>query len=457
MNDTAICVQNLGKLYQIRQGHYHTLRETLTRAMSAPFRALTFGANGRDAVGSDSATATREQPSNSFWALRDASFEIKKGETVGIIGPNGSGKSTLLKLLAQITEPTEGEIHINGRVTALIELGAGFHPELTGKENIYLNGAILGMTKAEIEAKFEEIVEFAGLPEFIDTPVKHYSSGMYVRLGFAVAVHADPDVLLVDEALAVGDIAFQHRCMNKIQDLKKEKTILFVSHDTGAIVNLCDRAIWLKAGQIEQEGNPKLVSEGYLAYVYGQNNNYILKKNKRDVLSEVSSYDPMLNQNIYIPKNLNNSAPRRFGNGDAQIVGMEVVESKGNRVGILWAGSAFNVAIRVRSIREVIKPIVGIEGRDRLGNTIFATNTEYEGICLPRLQAGESLTVNFIFSWPFVAPGSYSFSPGVADGTQDEHAMCDWVHDAVVVEAKSEKRIMGLMKINCEKVLYETL
>src|SRR5215210_5787743 len=193
-----------------------------------------------------------------FWALKDVSFDVHRAEALGIIGHNGAGKSTILKLLSRITTPTNGEIMINGRLSALIEVGSGFHPELTGRENIYLNGSILGMMRREITKKLESIVEFAELRQFIDTPVKRYSSGMYVRLGFSIAAHLDPDILLLDEVLAVGDAAFQQKCLGRILDLKRAgKTIVFISHDLGAVERLCDRVLLMRRGEIEADGDPR--------------------------------------------------------------------------------------------------------------------------------------------------------------------------------------------------------
>ena len=197
------------------------------------------------------------RPARDFWAVRDVSFEVQRGEALGIIGHNGAGKSTILKLLANITAPTAGEIMINGRLSALIEVGSGFHPELTGRENIYLNGSILGMRRREITEKLDSIVEFAGIREFLDTPVKRFSSGMYVRLGFSIAAHLDPDILLLDEVLAVGDAAFQAKCLNRIGELKaKGTTIVFISHDLGAVERTCDRVILMKHGEVTADGNP---------------------------------------------------------------------------------------------------------------------------------------------------------------------------------------------------------
>lgn len=259
MSDTAIRVQDLSKQYRIgvRQEKYHTLRDTLVDSLRAQFRRL-----GRFWKPS----AERSAPSDhTIWALKDVSFEIKQGEVVGIIGRNGAGKSTLLKILSRITEPTSGFAEIHGRVSSLLEVGTGFHQELTGRENIYLNGAILGMKRAEIERKFDEIVAFAEVERFIDTPVKHYSSGMYVRLAFAVAAHLEQEVLLVDEVLAVGDAAFQKKCLGKMGDVAKEgRTVLLVSHNMSAILGLCHEAILLDAGQLILRASSSEVVERYL-------------------------------------------------------------------------------------------------------------------------------------------------------------------------------------------------
>src|SRR2546422_7967869 len=253
MSDIAIKVEGLGKRYRIgaNQQAYKTLKEKLTQTASTPFRALKFlaGRNGH---------AIRKSKSETIWALKDISFEVKHGEVVGIIGRNGAGKSTLLKILSRITEPTEGYADIHGRIASLLEVGTGFQPELTGRENIFLNGSILGMKHAEIRKKFDEIVAFAEIEKFIDTPVKHYSSGMYVRLAFAVAAHLEPEILLVDEVLAVGDAAFQKKCLGKMGDVAQAgRAILFVSHQMSAVVDLCDSAILLSAGGVECRGSAR--------------------------------------------------------------------------------------------------------------------------------------------------------------------------------------------------------
>ncbi|MEQ8971680.1 MAG: polysaccharide ABC transporter ATP-binding protein [Coleofasciculus sp. C1-SOL-03] len=257
MSDTVIQVENLGKKYII--GHQQQERYTALRDVIAN-GAKSFGQRLLKPWGKQSANPAYEE----FWALKDVSFEVKQGDRIGIIGRNGAGKSTLLKILSRITEPTTGRIRIKGRVASLLEVGTGFHPELTGRENIFLNGAILGMSKAEIKRKFDEIVDFAGIEKFLDTPVKRYSSGMYVRLAFAVAAHLEPEILVVDEVLAVGDAQFQKKCLGKMEEVGKEgRTVVFVSHNMVAISTLCTNAILLEQGRKKLAGTPAEVCQNY--------------------------------------------------------------------------------------------------------------------------------------------------------------------------------------------------
>lgn len=369
MSDIAIRVENLGKLYRLGpHERYKALRDTLADAMSVPFRALK---NLRS-------SASAESSSNDFiWALKDVSFEIKRGEIVGIIGRNGAGKSTLLKILSRITEPTEGYAEIRGRVGSLLEVGTGFHPELTGRENIYLNGAILGMKKAEIARKFDEIVAFAEVEKFIGTPVKHYSSGMYLRLAFAVAAHLNPEILLVDEVLAVGDLAFQKKCLGKMSQVTEAgRTVLFVSHNMGAIVQLCPTAILLHEGRMALRGPTAQVVAHYLA-------------GDTTTPSDVR-FDPAANP--YAPAILT-----RFW----------VADTQGTPINTVDVTRDFCLGLQVQ-VRQPLSAVdISIRIRNALGQPVLTTNWSDALDDLGTLQPG---SYTFLIALPrhFLAPDVYS-------------------------------------------------
>jgi lipopolysaccharide transport system ATP-binding protein len=278
MSDTIISVENVSKYYRLGLIGGGTLRADCERWW-AKMRGKPDPLLKVDAQPSNLSTCQPSNVNDTIWALRDVSFQVQQGEVVGIIGRNGAGKSTLLKILSRVTAPTAGQVKVKGRVASLLEVGTGFHPELTGRENIYLNGAILGMKKAEVKAKFEEIVAFAEIERFLDTPVKRYSSGMYVRLAFAVAAHLEPEILLVDEVLAVGDAAFQKKCLGKMGDVAKEgRTVLFVSHNMAAVTALCRRALLVDAGQIVRNGRSQDVVQDYLAGFQAASSRVILRQ-----------------------------------------------------------------------------------------------------------------------------------------------------------------------------------
>lgn len=299
MTNFAMRVNNLSKRYRI--GEYQpttSLREVLAQSLKRPFELLQLHAKDRS-----------PSPMTTLWALKDVSFDVKHGEVVGIIGRNGAGKSTLLKILSRITKPTNGRVEGFGRVGSLLEVGTGFHPELTGRENIFLNGAILGMKKAEIKAKFDEIVAFAEFEEFLDTPVKRYSSGMYMRLAFAVAAHMEPDILIVDEVLAVGDAEFQKKCLGKMGDVAKEgRTVLFVSHNLGAIQSLCSRAIFLRQGSIHTDDSAAASVTAYLRTLEDHATPHLLARTERR------------------------------GQGQIRLVRVEIYADKDNQLGMLATG-----------------------------------------------------------------------------------------------------------------------
>lgn len=316
----------------------------------------------------------RPNPTVWFWVLKDVTFSVRKGESLGIIGPNGSGKSTLLKLISKFVFPDKGKIMVNGRVSPLIELGAGFHPELTGKENIFLNGVILGLTKKEIEERYEQIVDFAEVNDFIDTPVKHYSSGMYMRLGFSIAIHVNPDILLVDELLAVGDINFQKKCIRKMEEFKSRgTTIILISHDLDAIKAFCDRVIYLEKGRILSIGEPeKVISD------FAQKKEF------------------------------------RFGDHMAEI---EKVESSFNSKGKII------IVMTVKFNESLVDPVFGIVIKDKDSQEIFATNTLWNKIKTGEFKKGAIKKIIFDLKIK-IRKGEYWISPAIAHANLSENY--DW-------------------------------
>lgn len=319
-------IKNISKKYNIthNRGGYLTIRDILMNIVKNPFKYVKDKAKKAVGVGHED-----------FWALKDISFNIKKGEVIGIIGRNGAGKSTLLKILSQITPPTEGVIKMHGKVGSLLEVGTGFHPELTGRENIFLNGAILGMTRVEIAKKFDQIVEFAGIEKFLDTPVKYYSSGMYVRLAFSVAAHIEPDILIIDEVLAVGDAEFQKKCLGKMDEITKKdgRTILFVSHNIGAIRQLCKKTILLNQGKLEMMGETEEVIRHYLKSVFPYTEEpfkYIFNKSKNLTVTSLK----MANEKRQIPvgEDLDLSFEYSYsGEGNRKLLAaLSIIDTEGN-------------------------------------------------------------------------------------------------------------------------------
>ena len=298
-----------------------------------------------------------------FWALRDVSFDVERGEALGVIGPNGAGKSTLLKLLAGITAPTRGEIVIQGRLSALIEIGSGFHPELSGRENVYLNGAIVGMSRREIAAKFDRIVEFAGVAPFIDMPVKWYSSGMYVRLGFGVAVHVDPEILIVDEVLAVGDEAFQKRCLGRIRDFQREgRTIVFVTHAVDIVREICTKAYFLKAGQVAAEGRPSDVVDAFRQFIHG---------GKPD---ETGAVD-------------------QRGTGEATLTDVRFVDAAGEERQVYNPGEGLEIRARLEVTRPISDAVIGVIVYDDAGRYLWGTNTGLRDVDLGTIDGPRTIRV----------------------------------------------------------------
>lgn len=374
-HETVIKIENIGKRYNIahQQGGYISLRDVLTNILKNPFNFLKQKAKKVAGI------AKNEE----FWALRNISFEVKKGEVVGVIGRNGAGKSTLLKILSQITPPTEGEIKINGRVGSLLEVGTGFHPELSGRENIFLNGAILGMTREEIAKKFDDIVAFSGVEKFLDTPVKRYSSGMYVRLAFSVAAHMEPDILIIDEVLAVGDAEFQKKCLGKMDEITKKegRTIIFVSHNMAAIQQLCKSCIWISNGNIKEIGKTEEVVSNYLNV--GQKNNLAIKT---------------------FPDNQNKQV---------QFTKIEMATENDRAAAHFPDNEAIKIILNLEVKERIPDTYLGLILRNAQGiNVLFADSRDVENSLPTNLSVGQhklSVTIP-----PILAPGKYFVSLGIS-------------------------------------------
>ncbi len=369
------------------------------------------------------AALSRRALHQEFWALKNVSLKVERGETLGVVGPNGCGKSTLLAIVSGILAPTSGRVVTEGRVAAILELGAGFNPEFTGRENVYLNAEILGLERRQVEEVFPSIERFAEIGEFIDRPVKEYSSGMYVRLAFATAIHVEPDVLLVDEALAVGDAIFSNRCIKKFEELKRRgATVLFVSHDLGLVKQIADRAIFLLDGQIAAEGRPSDVVNRYVGMV--------LERREQDERDETRA----------------GTGPRgsfRHGDGASRIQEVALLDGGGAAANVFEAGEPVRVRIRARFEREVDEPVVGILVRNRLGLDVFGTNTRVEGRRLGRFRRGEELEIEFGFDC-LLTRQEYTLTVATQnwDGTSQ-----DWLDDVVafrVVDAKDRAGVANL-------------
>ncbi len=441
-SDVAIRVNNLCKCYQI----YDNPRDRMKQF---------FYPRIHRAMGRGPRNYFRE-----FWALKGVSFEVKRGETIGVIGRNGSGKSTLLQMICGTLSPTSGSVQTNGRIAALLELGSGFNPEFTGRENVYMNASILGLSQQEVDARFDDIVAFADIGEFIDQPVKTYSSGMYLRLAFAVIAHADADILVIDEALAVGDAFFVQKCMRFLRKFMEKGTILFVSHDTGAVINLCNRAIWLQRGIVGKEGEPKEVAEAYLAALYEEQQGQSMKPAVRQ--SEHNRTDVK----VIMPRDMrldfvNASSFRNdielfefspdavsFGKGGASIELVQLLDSKSKPLAWVVGGEEVCLSIQCRANIHIFSPIVGFYFKDRLGQTLFGDNTYLTYQFNPlRVTPGQGFKAKFCFRMPILPLGDYSLCVAIAEGTQQEHIQQHWIHDAIVLKSHSTSVSTGLIGI----------
>ena len=411
----------------------------------------------------------RKQYYKEFWALKDVSFKIKKGETVGIIGRNGSGKSTLLQMICGTLNPTGGEIKVNGRVAALLELGAGFNPEFSGVENVYMAASLYGLSKEEVDQRFDDIATFADIGDHIHQSVKTYSSGMYVRLAFAVIAHVDADILVVDEALAVGDAYFTQKCLRFINIFKENGgTLLFVSHDTAAMLSLCGKCMLLNKGYLALIDSPKSVLEVYLTELYGltqetngvnSNINGLVKEIEIEkdgdfkVIKEIIPGEKK-NGEIKISKfDVNASG---FGDGGALIANIKITDERGRSLNWASGGDLVILQIAVSALRDISNPIIGFVFADRLGQALFVNNTYFKYLNEPPFIAkGDNFKANFVFKLPLLPVGDYMISPAVADGGQYNHIQLHWLHDALHLKVHSSAVAMGLFGVLMDEVYIE--
>ena len=434
-SDVVVRAKGLGKAYLIYQKPEDRLKQMFLRSYKKLYRE--------------------------FWAFQNVDLQIRRGETVGIIGRNGSGKSTLLQVIAGTLKPNSGTINVRGRVAPLLELGAGFNPEFTGRENVKLAGSVLGLSGEQIQERFEDILDFAGIGEFIDQPVKSYSSGMYARLAFAVAAHVDADILIADEILAVGDAAFVQKCMRWIRKFKENGTLLFVSHDTAAVNALCDRAVWMDKGQIRAEGPAKDVGFEYNAAlreeadgdgfkIAGRRRQEPVKRlrqdfrhaaihnsDKRNIL-EVFEFDP----NAF-----------SFGRREGTVTEVKFLSSNGDDLPILNGGEDVTLEIRCRAEKEMNSPIVGFFVRDRLGQNLFGDNTYLNYAEKPLIvpQGGEFMA-SFSFQIPYLPAGDYSVTVALASGSEVDHVHHHWIDEALLFHAEGGHHRHGLIGIPMHRV-----
>jgi lipopolysaccharide transport system ATP-binding protein len=368
-----------------------------------------------------------------FWALRDINLEIFKGDTVGIIGQNGSGKSTLLQIIAGILTPTTGDVSVNGRVSALLELGSGFNLEFTGRQNVFFNGQILGLNREEIEAKFDDIAAFAEIGDFIEQPVKTYSSGMVVRLAFAVIANTEPSILIIDEALAVGDAKFQARCMKRIRQMKEQGvTILFVSHDSSSVKMLCKTAVLMNQGKILELGKPKEVVNHYIALLSSDR-----PEQTSEEIREIESHDD------FVIDGESKKSLRRHGNELAIINSVKITDLNNQEINKVETGSTFQVIVSVEAKANLSDLVVGISLRNLMGLVIYGTNTYLKKVALPQLKLGQKLTVGFQISC-YLNKGVYTLTIGIHS---EEGISYDWIDELFVFEVNNSTFCDGIVDL----------
>jgi lipopolysaccharide transport system ATP-binding protein len=445
-SDLAISARGLSKAYQI----YAQPTDRLLQSVVPRLQRL-----ARPVARSFGVQVVERTYFSQHWALQALDFNVARGETLGVIGRNGSGKSTLLQLVCGTLTPTTGEVTVRGRVAALLELGSGFNPEYTGRENIFLNASVLGLRREETVARMDEILAFADIGDFVDQPVRTYSSGMAMRLAFSVIAHVDADILVVDEALAVGDAYFQQKCMRWLRQFRQNGTVLFCGHDTSAILNLCDHALWLDKGTLAMQGSAKEVCEGYIASINAQAMGIpdrVVRTIKPKVDPAAASTDAPADEEVAKPAlttsigSLNQIVkimefdPRssEYGSGDAEVTSVSMERPDGTGFDLIRGGEQVLVTVRAKANKEIQAPFIGFFVKDRLGQALFGDNTFLtyadRGITL---DANEHVVARFRFPLPLLLTGSYVITAAIASGPIQQPVVHHWLHDALMFEVHS--------------------
>lgn len=441
LSEVVVSVRGLGKCYQLYDKPVHRMLQSLV--------------------------GPKWRLHREFWALRNVDFEVRRGETLGIIGRNGAGKSTLLQLIAGTLKASEGGANVHGRVAALLELGSGFNPEFTGRQNVYLNASILGLSRKEIDERIDDILAYADIGDFVDQPIRNYSTGMVMRLAFAVITHVDADVLILDEALAVGDAFFMQKCMRFLRDFRKRGTMLFVSHDGGAVTSLCDRALWLERGKVQRVGDARSVMDAYLEATLlerqggigarGQTNTRSLRQiTKRQVNPRQELIDRSMLRNDF---HIFPFAPdaEGFGESKAIVAHVSLCDESGQPVAIVLAGEHVVLEIDLQAEHDMDNVIVGFYIKNRLGQLLFGDNTVMSHSDDFAVFEGEVFQARFRFEMPRLGAGDYFVTVGVAEGTQDQHVIQHWLHEALCFTASGGGYATGLVGLPMHDIMLERI
>lgn len=400
-----------------------------------------------------------------FWALRCVDLCIRRGETVGIIGRNGSGKSTLLQVIAGTLAPTEGSVQVRGRVAALLELGSGFNPEFTGRENVHLNAALLGLKKDQVTQRLDSIFAFADIGSFVDQPVRNYSSGMVMRLAFSVMAHVDADILIIDEALSVGDAFFTQKCMRFLRDFQKRGTLLFVSHDDSAVTGLCQSALWLDAGHTRAAGPAKEVVHAYLESVISARQDGAVRQIVQDAAPQARTYHDARREWIN-GSNLRNDIEvvpfdpiaSGFGEMRARVTDVTLRDTDGNALSWIVGGERVVLEVSAAADETLSNAIVGFYLKDRLGQQLFGDNTWVSTLGSEfRVEPGKAFRARFEFQMPRLRAGDYFITIGLAEGTKDEHSVQHWLHEALQLKSQAEEWATGLIGIPMLDIKLEAI